>query len=107
MRIASTVAGLLAWISLFLPWWHISGLGSSITISPVLLLAIEKNGGAGANLLQPSEGFYGLVIVSFLFILMGGIVGTFRGYIKNRIVVMFSGLLLLSTMHTLTYTSST
>jgi hypothetical protein len=97
------VAGLLAWVSLFLPWWHISGLGPPITVSPVLLLTLERGEGAGAGLIQLSEGFYGLVVISFAFILLGGLTGVLRGFIRKKLVPLVAGVLVLSSMNMLTY----
>lgn len=97
------MAGLLAWVSLFLPWWHISGLGPPITVSPVLLLTLERGEGAGAGLIQLSEGFYGLVVISFAFILLGGLAGVSRGFIRKKLVPLVAGVLVLSSMNMLTY----
>lgn len=103
MRVGSIMAGLLAWVSLFLPWWHISGLGPPIGVSPVLLLALEESDGAGSNLIQLSGGFEGLVILSVALIFLGGLVGVFRGFIKKKLVPLVIGVLVLSAVHMLTY----
>lgn len=100
LLIASAVAGILAWSSLFLPWWYISGLGPPIALSPVLLLALERK---SVELLQLSDGFFGLVVASVIFVLFGGGVGILRGHIHKKLVPLIAGLLVLSAVNILTY----
>lgn len=101
LRIASALAGLTAWVSLFLPWWSISGLGPPINLSPHMLLTLERNG-SGSDFLQLSEGFYWLVVLANAFIILGGGVGVLRSFI-NKTFTFISGVLLLSSLHILTY----
>ncbi len=106
MRIAwalGALGGLFAWASLFLPWWYISGLGPTILVSPLLLFALGL-GWTGGNALRLSEGFSWMVNLSTASLLLGGLVGTLRGFIKRKIIPLTAGLLLFSSIYFLTET---
>ncbi len=98
----STVAGVLAWASLFLPWWRISGLGPDIGISPIFMLRLAL-GGAAEGIIELTEGFSSLVILSIAFVVISGGVGVFRSFVRSKTVAFVAGLLLLSVLNLLTY----
>ncbi|NOZ58602.1 MAG: hypothetical protein GXO66_03355 [Euryarchaeota archaeon] len=99
----SAAAGLLVWLSLFLPWWYISGLGPKIGISPVFLLKLALVEDTAAGIIELSEGFSGLILLSFLLAGAGGAVGVFRSRIRSRALVFVAGMFLLSVLNLLTY----
>lgn len=87
--------------SFFLPWWHISGLGPKIQISPLFLLNLAL--GRGGEFIQVSEGFTGLIFVASAFVLIGGLVGLLRGFTQRKFIPFIGGLLIFSAINILSY----
>ncbi|WP_457554547.1 hypothetical protein [Candidatus Pyrohabitans sp.] len=96
-------AGLLAWASLFMPWWHITGLGPEIGITPFFMLRLALSGQVATGIIELSEGFSGLVQLSFFLVVIGGAAGVLRRFIRSRAVVFLAGFFMLSVLNILTY----
>jgi hypothetical protein len=98
----SRMAGIAALVSLLLPWWRISGLGPEVGISPLFLVKLALHG-AGEGIIELSEGFSGIVLLSVAFVVLSGLGALLRWVAHRRALSFLAGIVMLSALNLLTY----